>query len=46
MDAWAAYLRGQVDALGLPIIDTTAKSIDAVADALRAELESLRAATQ
>lgn len=23
MDAWAAYLRGQADALGLPIIDTS-----------------------
>ena len=27
MDCWAAYLRGQADALGLPIIDTTASSV-------------------
>ena len=27
MDSWAAYLRGQADALGLPIIDTTGLTI-------------------
>lgn len=26
MDCWAAYLRGQADALGLPVLDTTGKS--------------------
>ena len=36
MDAWAAYLRGQADALDLPVIDTTARSVDEVADALQA----------
>jgi hypothetical protein len=38
MDAWAAYLRGQADALGLRVIDTTGRPVDAVADALAAEL--------
>jgi len=28
MDCWAAYLRGQADALGLSIIDTSSESID------------------
>ena len=36
MDHWAAYLRGQADALGLPVIDTTNVSIGAVADELEA----------
>jgi hypothetical protein len=30
MDSWAAYLRGQADALSLPIIDTTDSTIDEV----------------
>ena len=34
MDCWAAYLRGQADALGLPIIDTTARSAVASAQEL------------
>jgi len=34
MDCWAAYLRGQADALDLPVIDTTQLGIDGVADAL------------
>lgn len=34
MHSWAAYLRGQADALGLPIIDTTSLSPDEVADQL------------
>ena len=42
MDAWAAYLRGQADALELPVIDTTSSSIDVVVDALLAEAERLR----
>jgi hypothetical protein len=42
MDAWAAYLRGQADALGLPVVDTTRRSVDAVADAIRCELDVLR----
>ena len=28
MDCWAAYLRGQADALKLPIIDTTKESVE------------------
>lgn len=43
MDAWAVYLRGQADALGLPVVDTTQKSVAAVADAIRGELDALRA---
>ena len=34
MDCWAAYLRGQADALDLPTIDTTDLGIDAAVDAL------------
>ncbi len=34
MAAWAAYLRGQADALGLPIVDTTTASIAEAAEAL------------
>jgi signal recognition particle receptor subunit beta len=34
MHVWAAYLRGQADALGLPVIDTTALDLDSAADAL------------
>lgn len=34
MTSWAAYLRGQADALGLPVIDTSRLSPDAVADRL------------
>jgi hypothetical protein len=34
MDSWAAYLRGQSDALLLPRIDTTELTVDGVADAL------------
>jgi hypothetical protein len=34
MAAWAAYLRGQADALGLPIVDTTTATVTAATDAL------------
>lgn len=34
MDAWAAYLRGQADALGLTVIDTGALDVRAVVDQL------------
>ena len=34
MAAWAAYLRGQADALGLPVLDTSRLTPDAVADRL------------
>src|SRR5262245_30330671 len=32
LDRWAAYLRGQADALELPVIDTTNIGVDAVLD--------------
>jgi energy-coupling factor transporter ATP-binding protein EcfA2 len=41
MDTWAAYLRGQADALGLPIIDTTGASPEAGLAALYAHVEAL-----
>lgn len=44
MDAWAVYLRGQADALGLRVLDTSQISIEAVADALQGELDGLRRA--
>ncbi|MEP6781720.1 MAG: hypothetical protein ABJC26_17605 [Gemmatimonadaceae bacterium] len=44
MACWASYLRGQADALELPIIDTTSLSINAAADQLHA-LVSARSAT-
>ena len=44
MDCWAAYLRGQADALKLPVIDTTTLEIDEVADALMAHVEAARKA--
>ena len=34
MDPWAAYLRGQADALKLKVIDTTALTISQAADQL------------
>ena len=42
MDCWAAYLRGQADALELPVIDTTNLGIDAAVDALIVHVECLR----
>jgi len=39
MDTWAASLRGQADALDLPIIDTTNASIDESLAALHEEIE-------
>ena len=41
MDNWAAYLRGQADALNLPVIDTTLLSVEEVADRLEALVRSL-----
>jgi dephospho-CoA kinase len=43
MDRWAAYLRGQADALNLPLIDTTHLEIDAAADALARYVDIVRA---
>jgi hypothetical protein len=42
MDCWAAYLRGQADALDLPVIDTTNVAIDAVVDALVFYVQQVR----
>ena len=41
MDCWAAYLRGQADALGLPVLDTTRKSPDESVAALREHVVAL-----
>jgi hypothetical protein len=46
MDAWAAYLRGQADALEVPVIDTTARTIEAVAAELRHHVIDLLAAAK
>jgi RNase adaptor protein for sRNA GlmZ degradation len=40
MDSWAAYLRGQADALGLPIIDTTDLTIVEAAQRLQTIIEA------
>ena len=44
MDSWAVYLRGQADALGIPVYDTTRMEPAAVADALTRDIEMLRVA--
>jgi len=41
MDTWAVYLRGQADALQLPVLDTTDMSVEQVAAALARELDTL-----
>jgi hypothetical protein len=41
MDTWAAYLRGQADALGLPVIDTTRLTVEGAAQQLLALMERL-----
>ena len=41
MDNWAAYLRGEANALGLAIIDTSQLSIEAAADGLQREIAQL-----
>jgi hypothetical protein len=40
MDCWAAYLRGQADALGLPVLDT-ARPVDVAVAELAAMVEEL-----
>ena len=42
MDEWAAYLREQASAVGLPIVDTNSQSLEAIADAIQVHLDSLR----
>jgi len=41
MERWAGYLRGQADALSLPVIDTGSTSVAEVADALHEHLPPL-----
>jgi LmbE family N-acetylglucosaminyl deacetylase len=41
MENWAAYLRREAGALGLPVVETSQLSIDAVADALQHEVDVL-----
>ena len=45
MDCWAAYLRGQADALGLPIIDTTGRAVTEVVAELVPRVRQLTPAT-
>jgi hypothetical protein len=42
MDAWAAYLRGQADGLGLRVVETSAISVEQVADALAEDVVALQ----
>ena len=41
MNTWAAYLRGQADALSIAVVNTSSMSIDEVAAAIRAAAESI-----
>jgi GTPase SAR1 family protein len=43
MEMWAAYLRGQADALDLPILDTTSASPEILCDRLLRHVHALRA---
>ena len=43
MACWASYLRGQADALNIPILDTSALTLDMAADALHAHISALAA---
>ncbi|HEX8693508.1 MAG TPA: hypothetical protein VF746_13885 [Longimicrobium sp.] len=43
MDCWAAYLRGQADALGLPIVDTAGRSVGEAVAELAAHVRELAA---
>ena len=43
MDTWAAYLKGQADALDLPVIDTTSLAPEAALDKLVELVHSLQA---
>jgi dephospho-CoA kinase len=45
MDCWAAYLRGQADALGLPVIDSSQRAAEDVAEALKELVDALRVAS-
>ncbi len=39
-DAWAAYLRGQAEALDLPVIDTSELTVAETADAVEAQVDA------
>jgi hypothetical protein len=41
MENWAAYLRGQADALGLPVLDTSKLCLEEVALRLRQLADAL-----
>ena len=41
MFRWAAYLKGQADALNLPVLDTSVQSPDAVANEIARHAEAL-----
>ncbi len=41
MDSWAAYLRREADALGLPVIETSRLAVEQVVDALVDLIETL-----
>lgn len=43
MACWASYLRGQADALSVPVLDTTTLSIDEAADELHDRIGALTA---
>jgi len=45
MDCWAAYLRGQADALGIPVLDTSGVSPDDSVGFLRERVAALLGAT-
>ena len=42
MSSWAAYLRGQADALGIPVVHTDARPVDEIVDGLEALVDVLR----
>jgi uridine kinase len=41
MACWASYLRGQADALDLPVLDTSAMTVEIGAEALHAHISAL-----
>ena len=43
MASWQSYLRGQADALGLPVLDTSELSIEESANALHGQISALAA---
>lgn len=43
MACWASYLRGQADALGVPILDTSALTIDEATERLHSHISTLSA---